>query len=146
MGKLTIALGGDHAGVEYKEAVKQHLEKLGHQVLNFGTDAPDSVDYPDFVHPTAEAVESGKADFGILFCGSGNGVAMTANKHQGIRCALAWASNLASLAREHNNANMVALPCRFISKMQAIDFTNIFIETKFEGGRHERRVNKIACV
>ncbi len=146
MSTLTIAVGGDHAGYAYKAAVKQHLEELGHQVINFGTDLPDSVDYPDFVHPTAEAVEQKKADFGILFCGSGNGVAMTANKHSDIRCALAWSSELAALARQHNDANMMALPCRFISEAQAIDLTAIFINTSFEGGRHQRRVDKIACV
>ncbi|NNE28134.1 MAG: RpiB/LacA/LacB family sugar-phosphate isomerase [Saprospiraceae bacterium] len=143
---MTIALGGDHAGYAYKAAVIELLEKAGHKVLNFGTDTADSVDYPDFVHPTSEAVESKKADFGILFCGSGNGVAMTANKHQGIRCAMAWGPDLARLAREHNDANMMALPCRFISQHQALQFVELFINTAFEGGRHERRVNKIACV
>lgn len=146
MEKLCIALGGDHAGYAYKAAVKQQLEAKGHQVLNFGTDEPDSVDYPDFVHPTAAAVENKEADFGILFCGSGNGVSMTANKHQSIRCALAWQTDIVSLARQHNNANMMALPCRFISEAQAVNFVDLFISTAFEGGRHQRRVAKIACV
>ena len=143
---MRIAVGGDHAGYAYKAAVKAYLESKGHTVVNFGTDGPDSVDYPDFVHPTADAVANQEADLGLLFCGSGNGVAMTANKHQSIRCALSWASDIARLAREHNNANMMAIPCRFISEAQALDMVEAFVNTAFEGGRHQRRVDKIACV
>ena len=146
MGVKSIAVGGDHAGYEYKAAVQEYLESKGHTVLNFGTNGPDSVDYPDFVHTAANAVENGQAELGLLFCGSGNGVAMTANKHQEIRCALAWDKDLARLAREHNNANMLAIPCRFVSEAHAIEMVDIFVNTGFEGGRHERRVAKIACI
>lgn len=141
----TLAIGCDHAGFEYKEAIKKKLEKSGFKVLDKGTFSSDSVDYPDFVHPVAELVESGQARLGILICGSGNGVAMTANKHQGIRAALCWQEELAALARQHNNANVLALPARFISKELALSLVDTFLESEFEGGRHERRVNKIAC-
>lgn len=140
---MNIAIGNDHAGTDYKFEIKKHLEAAGHTVINFGTDTNDSVDYPDFVHPTAEAVEKKKADIGILICGSGNGVQMTANKHQGIRAALVWNNELAALARQHNNANVLAIPARFVSIHQAKNFVNIFLDTAFEGGRHENRVNKI---
>lgn len=141
----TIAIGCDHAGYPYKTAIKQLLAQRGMEVLDFGTDGPDSVDYPDFVHPTAEAVESGKADFGIVLCGSGNGVAMTANKHADIRCALCWQRDIARLARQHNNANIIALPVRFVAEALALDMVSDFLDTEFEGGRHQRRVGKIAC-
>lgn len=143
--KKTIAIGCDHAGYPYKDRVIAFLKSEGWTVRDFGTDSPDSVDYPDFVHPTAEMVESGEAQLGIVLCGSGNGVAITANKHQGIRAALCWLPELASLAREHNNANMLALPVRFIEEATAVDITRAFLTASFEGGRHARRVGKIAC-
>lgn len=143
--KKTIAIGCDHAGYPYKNRVIAFLKSEGWTVRDFGTDSPDSVDYPDFVHPTAEMVESGEAQLGIVLCGSGNGVAITANKHQGIRAALCWLPELASLAREHNNANMLALPVRFIEEATAVDITRAFLTASFEGGRHARRVGKIAC-
>lgn len=142
---MNISIGCDHAGFQYKEAIKSDLEARGHTVHDFGTHSEDSVDYPDFVHPAAEAVESGKADLGILICGSANGVAMTANKHQGIRAAIAWEEDLAKLARQHNNANMLCIPARFIDLDLALKLCNHFLNTEFEGGRHERRVGKIAC-
>ncbi|MBR9922036.1 MAG: ribose 5-phosphate isomerase B [Bacteroidetes bacterium] len=141
----SIAIGCDHAGYPYKEPVVALLKEQGIEVTDYGTNSPDSVDYPDFVHPVADDVESGKADLGIVICGSGNGVAMTANKHQGVRAALCWQENIARLAREHNNANVIALPARFISVHQALEMVKIFVHTDFEGGRHERRVGKIAC-
>ena len=121
------------------------MKNLGHKVLNFGTDDNDSVDYPDFVHPVAEAVSSGEAILGVIICGSGNGVAMTANKHQKIRAALCWTKEIAELAREHNNANIISIPARYTSLPQAVSMVDTFINTDFEGGRHQRRVDKIAC-
>jgi len=144
MSKGTIALGADHAGVFYKNAVKEVLSNDGYEIIDCGTNSGDSVDYPDFVHPAAEAVSSKRADLGLLFCGSANGVAMSANKHQDIRAAIAWQKDLASLARQHNNANMLAIPCRFVAKELAIDIIKTFLATEFEGGRHQRRVDKIA--
>ena len=143
--KKTIAIGCDHAGYPYKDRIIAFLESEGWTVRDFGTDSPDSVDYPDFVHPTAEMVESGEAQLGIVLCGSGNGVAITANKHQEIRAALCWLPELASLAREHNNANILALPVRFIEEETAVEITRAFLAASFEGGRHARRVGKIAC-
>lgn len=142
---MTIAIGNDHAGTEYKFEIIKYLEQQGHQVKNFGTDTNDSMDYPDAIHPTADAVESGKVDFGIILCGSGNGAQMTANKHQGIRAALCWNNELVALARQHNNANILTIPARFVSLQQALGFVNVFLTTDFEGGRHQNRVNKIAC-
>lgn len=142
---MKIAIGNDHAGTDYKQAVVQYLEEQGHQVQNHGTNSNDSVDYPDFVHPVAEAVASGKADLGVVICGSGNGVSMTANKHQEIRAALCWTAEIAQLAREHNDANIISIPARFTSQPQAVNMVKVFIETPFEGGRHQRRVDKIAC-
>jgi ribose 5-phosphate isomerase B len=139
----TIAIGCDHAGYPYKAAVKNLLEAKGIKVLDFGTDSPDSVDYPDFIHPVAEKVEGGEAQLGIIMCGSGNGVAMTANKHQQIRAALCWKNEIASLARQHNDANIIAIPVRFVSEETALQMVQIFISTEFEGGRHQRRVDKI---
>ncbi len=144
MKKEIIAIGADHAGFEYKEMVKSWLEVANYEVLDMGTDSLDSVDYADFVHPVAEAVESEKAGRGFLFCGSANGVAMTANKHQGIRAAIAWQKDLAELARQHNDANILAIPCRFVNKKLTMDMVKAFLTTDFEGGRHARRVNKIA--
>lgn len=139
-----IAIACDHAGFDYKEIIKKHLE-THYEVKDFGTFSKDSVDYPDFVHPSANAVESGECDFGILICGSGQGVAITANKHQQIRCALCWMPELAELARKHNNANMIALPARFIASELALNIVDKFLGTDFEGGRHENRVAKISC-
>lgn len=140
-----IAIGCDHAGFPYKDSIKQMLEEQGIEVIDFGTDSPDSVDYPDFVHPVAERVEKGEVDFGIILCGSGNGANMTANKHQGIRSALCWSLEITELARQHNNANILSLPVRFLSEPQAVHYARVFISTEFEGGRHQRRIDKIPC-
>ena len=140
---MNIAIGNDHAGTAYKFEIEKYLQNKGYKVLNFGTDSNDSVDYPDFVHPVAEAVEKGEASFGITICGSGNGAQITANKHQKIRAALCWNNELVALARQHNDANVLSIPARFISLQQAIGFVAIFLETKFEGGRHANRVTKI---
>ena len=139
----TIAIGNDHAGTDYKVGISNMLNNLDYEVLNFGTDTSDSVDYPDFIHPVAEAVESGKAMLGVIICGSGNGAAMTANKHEKIRAALCWNNELASLAKQHNNANIISIPARFVNEATALAMVKTFIDTEFEGGRHERRVNKI---
>ncbi len=140
---LKIAIAADHAGYEYKEILKKHLEKQ-YEIQDFGTYSTDSVDYPDFVHPAASSVENGENEFGILICGSGEGVSITANKHQKIRCALCWMPEIAALARQHNDANMIALPARFIAKELAIEIVEQFLTTSFEGGRHQNRVDKIA--
>jgi ribose 5-phosphate isomerase B len=140
-----IALGADHAGFEYKEAIKLWLTNKGFTVKDFGTHSIESVDYPDFAHPTASSVESGECAFGILFCGSANGVAITANKHQHIRAGLAWQNDVAKLIRQHNNANIVCIPARFIALALAEEIIENFMTTAFEGGRHSRRVDKIAC-
>ena len=138
-----IAIACDHAGFEYKEIIKKHLEGK-FEVEDFGTFSPDSVDYPDFVHPAADSIEQGRNELGILICGSGEGVAITANKHQKIRCALCWMPELASLARQHNDANMIALPARFIASQLATDIVDTFLNTPFDGGRHQNRVEKIS--
>jgi ribose 5-phosphate isomerase B len=140
-----IAIGGDHAGYEYKEQLRKHLEEKGYEVKDFGPFSADSVDYPDFAHPIAEAVANSSLDTGILICGSGNGVAMTANKHQGIRAALCWNEELAALSRQHNNANILCLPSRFVPYALAEKMAGTFLRTEFEGGRHEKRVDKIKC-
>ena len=140
---LKIAIGGDHAGFEYKELLTKALD--GNKVKDFGPFSGDSCDYPDFAHPVASGVESGEFDLGILICGSGNGVAMTANKHQGIRAAICWNEELAERARSHNNANILCLPARHISFESAVNIVRIFLGTEFEGGRHATRVGKIAC-
>lgn len=140
-----IAIGSDHAGFEYKEAIKKWLEKKNYIVKDFGTYSLDSVDYPDFAHPVATSVETNEASFGILFCGSANGVAITANKHQGVRAGLAWENDVAKLIRRHNNANIICIPARFVALPLAEEMIENFIETPFEGGRHANRVNKIAC-
>lgn len=142
---MKIAIGGDHAGFDYKETITATLTGQGHEVRDFGPATNASVDYPDHVHPLAEAVESQAFDFGILICGSGNGVAITANKHQGIRAALCWNPELAALARQHNNANVLCLPARFISPGEAQSCVDAFLSATFEGGRHQNRVEKIAC-
>ena len=140
-----VAIGADHAGFAYKDILIDLLKTKGLEVKDYGTNSADSVDYPDFAHPVAEAVESGNSPWGILICGSANGVAITANKHQAIRAALCWTAEVAKLARQHNNANIVCIPARFVSAMVAEEITTTFIDTPFEGGRHENRVNKIAC-
>ncbi len=143
--KPTVAIGSDHAGFEYKEALKTWLSQNGFTVKDFGTHSAESADYPDFAHPVAEAVEKKEFDLGLLLCGSANGVAITANKHQGIRAAICWNEELAALARQHNNANIVCIPARYVSYEQAVKILDTFLQTAFEGGRHERRVSKISC-
>jgi ribose 5-phosphate isomerase B len=145
MDKHVISIGSDHAGFDTKTQIVTFLQSKGYPVIDHGTFSADSVDYPDFVHPVANDIESGEAVFGIVLCGSGNGTAMTANKHQGIRAALCWTEELAALARQHNNANVLSIPARFVSVELAIKMTEIFLHTDFEGGRHVRRVHKIAC-
>jgi ribose 5-phosphate isomerase B len=140
---LKIAIGGDHAGFDFKQGIAGSLDDA--EIKDFGTYSPASVDYPDFAHPVASAVERGEFDFGILICGSANGVAITANKHQGIRAAICWNEELATLARSHNNANIVCIPARFISLEEAKKIVSIFLSTEFEGGRHANRVDKIVC-
>jgi ribose 5-phosphate isomerase B len=140
---LTIAIGSDHAGFLYKEILKKRLNDLKHTILDFGTDSVDSSDYPDFAHPVANAVESKEASLGVLICGSGNGVCMTANKHAGVRAALCWNKELATLSRQHNNANVLCLPARFVSEVEALSILESFLNSKFEVLRHERRVVKI---
>ena len=142
---MKIAIGGDHAGFEYKVKIAEKLPELGYELKDFGSHSADAVDYPDYVHPVAVGVESGQFDFGILVCGSGNGVAMTANKHAGIRAAICWSELLALLARQHNDANIVCIPARFISYELAEEVVKLFLSTEFEGGRHKRRVDKISC-
>ena len=142
---MKIAIGNDHAGPDYKKAILAMLQSKGYEVQNYGTDSSESVDYPDFGHPVALDVENGRADFGVVICGSGNGIAMTANKHQGVRAALCWTKEIATLARQHNNANVISIPARFTSIPQAVDMVATFLETEFEGGRHANRVAKIAC-
>jgi|TARA_R110000868_G_scaffold18840_5_gene82088 ribose 5-phosphate isomerase B len=142
---MKIAIGNDHAGTEYKLAIIGLLKSMGVEVVNHGTDGTDSVDYADFVHPVANEVEEGNVDLGIIICGSGNGVSMTANKHQKIRAALCWTTEIVKLAKEHNDANILSLPARFISLPQALEMVKTFLNTSFEGGRHERRIEKIPC-
>lgn len=140
----TIAIAGDHAGFTYKAAIKSYLEAQGYAVTDYGTDSEASCDYPDYVHPLARAVEAGEFPLGILICGSANGVAMAANKHAGIRAAIAWEVELATLSRTHNDANIICLPARFVSLELAEQIVQAFVDTQFEGGRHQRRVDKIA--
>ncbi|MCW3462150.1 ribose 5-phosphate isomerase B [Chitinophaga nivalis] len=143
---LPVAIGADHAGFEYKEEVISYLEAKGLQVKDYGTHSGESVDYPDYAHPVATAVERGTAGVGILICGSANGVAITANKHQGIRAAICWGEELARLARSHNNANVLCIPARFVDTAVAKQMVDVFIDTPFEGGRHQNRVSKMACL
>ena len=142
---MKIAIASDHAGFGYKTKLVNYLKTIGVEIKDFGPINEESVDYPDYAHPVANAVEKKDADLGVLLCGSGNGINMSANKHQGIRSALCWKKEIAELARLHNNANILAMPARFISYKQAEEIITVFIKTEFEGGRHERRVNKIAC-
>lgn len=143
--KLPVAIGSDHAGFEYKEDVISFLDGKSVTWKDFGTFSADSVDYPDFAHPVANAVECGEASFGILICGSANGVAITANKHQGIRAAVCWEDEIAELARKHNNANVICIPARFVREGLVEEMIERFMHTDFEGGRHKTRVDKIAC-
>ena len=142
-----IAIGSDHAGYEYKQILVDYLNGEGYQVYDVGPFSADSVDYPDFIHPVANRVGSREADMGIILCGSGNGAAITANKHKEIRAAIAWNEELSSLARQHNNANILAIPARFVNKELAVSMVDVFLQTAFEGGRHQRRVDKmISCM
>ena len=143
---MKIAIGNDHAGPAYKEAIVNFLNSKKITIFNYGTDTNDSVDYPDFIHPVASDVASSKVDFGIIICGSGNGAAKTANKYQEVRAALCWTKEIAELARLHNNANILSIPARYTSIPQAITMVKIFINTDFEGGRHQKRVDKISCI
>ena len=143
--KKIIAIGSDHAGVEYKAYLIKKLIKMGFEVVNYGTDSSASVDYPDFAHPVAQMVADGKADMGVLVCGSGNGVCITANKHEGVRAALCWNIEVAAVVRQHNDANVICMPARFVSKITAGKMLDVFINTAFEGGRHQNRIDKISC-
>ncbi|MDA9616692.1 ribose 5-phosphate isomerase B [Flavobacteriaceae bacterium] len=140
---MKIAIGNDHAGTEYKKEIQKMLLEDNHVINNHGTDDDKSVDYPDHIHPVASQVENNEVDFGIIICGSGNGANMTANKHQKIRSALCWSKEIATLSRTHNNANILSIPSRFVSLNEAKEMVNSFLNTSFEGGRHETRVNKI---
>lgn len=140
-----IAVGCDHAGFEYKIDLIKYLNSKGHQVMDFGTYSTGSVDYPDFAHPTAASVENEEAAFGILICGSANGVAMTANKHPKVRAALCWQKDVAEITRKHNNANIICIPARFVSFHYCIEMVDAFMKTAFEGGRHQDRINKMNC-
>lgn len=142
---VKIAIGADHAGFELKEHLKKWLERNGYPLKDFGTFNVESADYPDFAHPVADAVERKEFDLGLLLCGSANGVAITANKHQGVRAALCWIEEVAALARQHNDANIVCIPARFVSHELAEKILDRFLHSSFEGGRHERRVSKISC-
>ena len=143
---MKIAIGNDHAGTSYKHFLVAQLENKGYTIHNHGTDSVDSVDYPDFIHPVAKAVTNQEVDLGIIICGSGNGAAMTANKYPEIRAALCWNTELAQLARAHNNANILSIPARFVDETTALDMVTTFIESNFEGGRHQRRIDKMSCI
>ena len=143
--RKPIAIGSDHAGYEYKEDLISFLEGKGLPFKDFGTHSKDSVDYPDFAHPVASAVENGEAAFGILLCGTANGVAITANKHAGIRAAICWGEEIAKVVRQHNDANIICIPARFVREGDAEKMVALFMTTEFEGGRHQRRVEKISC-
>lgn len=140
-----IGMACDHAGYELKEYLKKILVKRGNEVVDFGTNSPESMDYPDTAHPLAEALEAGNVDFGVSMCGSGNGITMTLNKHQKVRAALCWKPEIAALAKQHNNANILSMPARFISRKMAVRILDAYLDAKFEGGRHQRRIEKIPC-
>ena len=142
---MLIPIGSDHAGFETKQILIEHLIQLGYEVKDYGCYSDQSIDYPDYAHPVAEHIEANPGSLGILLCGSGNGISMTANKHQGIRCALCWTAEIAELARQHNDANIISLPARFISVEEAKQMVETFLNTAFEGGRHATRVAKISC-
>ena len=140
---MKIAIGNDHAGVQVKEKIKDHLIKKGHIVINKGYDGKERVDYPDYIHPVSKEVKEGKADIGVIVCGSGNGAAMTANKHRGIRAAICWNEEIAALSKQHNNANIISIPSRFLEHEKILSIVDVFIKEEFERGRHERRIKKI---
>lgn len=140
---MTIGIANDHAGTELKNYLIEQLKGNFKEIKNFGTNTNDSCDYPDFAHPLGEALEKGECEMGIAICGTGNGISITLNKHQGVRCGLSWRPEIARLARAHNNANIVALPARFLSQEEALEIVKLFFATEFEGGRHERRIAKI---
>ena len=140
---MKVSIGNDHAGTKYKRIIVDYLNKKNFTVINHGTDLEESVDYPDFIHPVAEDVKNKKAEIGVIICGSGNGASMSANKHKGIRSALCWNNEICKLSREHNNANILSIPARYVSIEQAIEMIETFINTPFEGGRHQTRVEKI---
>ena len=143
---MNIAIGADHAGYELKKAIILFLIDKGHQVEDFGCYSEESIDYPDYAHPVCHSIESKKNKFGVLICGSGNGISMAANKHTNIRAALSWKTEIAELARQHNDANIVSIPARFVSEEDALNIVDVFFNTEFEGGRHQKRVDKIACI
>ncbi|MFT4684974.1 MAG: ribose 5-phosphate isomerase B [Flavobacteriaceae bacterium] len=143
---MKVAIGNDHAGPDYKFAIVDLLKELGHEVVNYGTNTIDSVDYPDFANPVAKAVNNSEVAFGVLICGSANGVAMTANKYPNVRAGLCWSKEIVSLIRQHNDANILCIPARFTSIPQAVAMVNTFLNTSFEGGRHQTRVDKIGCL
>ena len=140
---MKIAIGNDHAGVDVKRKIENYLSKKGYTVINKGYDGKESVDYPDYIHPVSTEVKIKKAQIGIIICGSGNGAAMTANKHKGVRAAICWSEEIAELARQHNDANIISIPSRFLSEEEIINIVEAFIKTDFEGGRHKRRIDKI---
>lgn len=140
---MKVAFASDHAGYELKQYLISLMKERGYEIEDFGTHSEESCDYPDYAHPAARAVEDGECDFGIAMCGSGNGISMTLNKHQGIRAALCWLPELAALAKQHNNANILVLPARFISKEEAVKILDAYLGAEFEGGRHQRRIDKI---
>ena len=140
---MKIAIGNDHAGVEVKRKIENYLNEKGHTVINKGSDGKESVDYPDFIHPVSIEVKEKKAQIGIIICGSGNGAAMTANKHKGVRAAICWSEEIAELAKQHNDANIISIPSRFLSEEETISIVEAFIKTDFDGGRHKRRIDKI---
>lgn len=142
---MKIAIGNDHAGTAYKFAIIAYLENLGHEVVNIGTDGDNSVDYPDFAHVVAKKVNDAEVDFGILLCGSANGVMMTANKYSKVRAGLCWNKEIAAIVRLHNNANILGIPARFTAEKQAIEMVETFLNTNFEGGRHQKRIDKMMC-
>ncbi|MCD8312732.1 MAG: RpiB/LacA/LacB family sugar-phosphate isomerase [Bacteroidales bacterium] len=142
---MKIGICNDHAGVDYKNKLSEYLRGKGHEVVNFGTDSCESMDYTDVAHPLAEAVSAGQVDLGIAFCGTGNGMAITLNKHQKIRAGLAWNAEIGSLVKRHNNANILVMPARFITFDEVLAITDAWLDREFEGGRHQRRIDKIPC-
>lgn len=142
---MKLGICNDHAGVEYKERLVKYLEEKGYEIVNFGTDTTASMDYPDVAHPLAVAVENGEVDCGIAFCGTGNGMAMSLNKHKGIRAGLCWDKEIAALIRQHNNANVLVMPARFVPFECVLEMTDAYLSTGFEGGRHQTRIEKIPC-
>ena len=140
---MKIAIGNDHAGVEVKKNIEKLLSEKGYKVINKGYDGKESVDYPDYIHPVSKEVKEGKADIGVIVCGSGNGAAMTANKHRGIRAAICWNEETAALSKQHNNANIISIPSRFLEDDKILNIVDVFIKEEFERGRHERRIKKI---